>query len=170
MLTEIAPRLIRELNERIFKNLPGEDVDTHRSKIASGLRGFLFKLEDFFALVRDNETETRCLLPRNGISGDRDIGLIALMELEQDLVVHLINMITAEDENILGVIVFHVLKVLVDGIGRTGVPLGIVRLLIRRENAHATDVSVKIPRDTDTDVGVKPQGLILRKNTDRVYA
>ena len=52
-----------------------------------------------------------------------------------------------------------------DGVRCTCVPLCLAHLLIRRQNGYASDISVQIPRNTDPDVGIQPQGLILCQHT-----
>ena len=88
------------------------------------------------------------------------------MEIKQDLIIHLIYMVSTQYEHIFRIIMFDKLKILVYGIGSTCIPLGIIALLIRRKNTYAADITVKVPGNSDSDMGIQTKRLILCKNSD----
>ena len=71
------------------------------------------------------------------------------MEVQHHLIIHLIDMVTGKDQNIIGIIVLDVFHVLVYRIRSTRIPLTSLNALIRREHAYAADIPVKIPGNTD---------------------
>ena len=65
---------------------------------------------------------------------------------------------------------FEVFQVLVDRVRRTGVPIASFAPLIRRKYRHTTYVAVQIPRNTDSNMCIQPQRLILGQNAYRVHS
>ena len=66
-------------------------------------------------------------------------------------------------------ILLHVVQILKDRIRRSGIPFTVRTLFIRRKNCYAAFIPVKIPRDTDADMRIQPQRLVLRQNSYCVY-
>ena len=128
----------------------------------------LLEIDDTLVLACEHKSEAACLVPGNGVRCDRNIGIVSLMKIEQNLVVHLVDVVTAKDQDILGIVALDEVDVLVDRICRAGVPLGVTALLIGRKDADAAVAAVKIPRDTDADVDIEAERLILRQNADSV--
>ena len=92
------------------------------------------------------------------------------MIVQHDLVVHLIYMITRKDQYIIRMKILHIFQILIDCIRCAGVPFRLSDLLIWRKNRNSSLITIKVPRDPDPDVGIKPEGLILRQNTDGIDA
>ena len=64
---------------------------------------------------------------------------------------------------------FHKFHILIDRVRRAGVPLAVRTLLIRRQDRYAAVSAVQIPRNTDSDMGIQPQGTILLQATDSLH-
>lgn len=79
-------------------------------------------------------------------------------------------MIAGQNQDVIGIVLLHKLKILIDGVGRAGVPVCVLALLIRRKNRNTTDISIQIPWDTDADMLVQSQWTILGKNTYSIDA
>ena len=156
MHTEVTAGLILKLNKSLFKNFPGKYVNTHGSQITSGLSGFLFEIEDLLVFIGDNKTKSGRIFPSYRVCSQSDISFVLFVEIKKNLVIHLIYMVTAEDENILRIIKLNELKILIYGISSTCVPLSIITLLIGRKNADTSDIPVKVPRNTNTDMSIQP--------------
>ena len=77
-------------------------------------------------------------------------------------------MVTREYEYILRIKTLHIIYVLENRIGGSGIPVGLGYLFIRRKNGYSTYISVKIPGDTDTDMRIKTKWLILCQNSDSI--
>ena len=85
-------------------------------------------------------------------------------------VVHLVDVVAGENEDIIGVIAVDEIEVLVDGIGGSLVPVRTRFSLIRRQYGGTALVSVKIPRAAVADVFVQYERLILCQHAYGVNA
>ena len=169
MHAEIQVALILQLQERFLQNLPGENIDTHRSQIASGMFRLFFKVRDLTVLIGDHHAEAAGFLNRDRHAGNGNIRFVRLVEIEHNLIIHLIDVVAAQDQDIIRIEGFHVSQILQNGIGRTRVPFTVRTFFIRRKDRHTADITVQIPRDSDTDMTVQPQRLILCKYPNRVH-
>ena len=79
-------------------------------------------------------------------------------------------MVTGKNQDIFRMVGFHKFHILIDRVRRAGVPLAVRTLLIRRQDRYAAVSAVQIPRNTDSDMGIQPQGTILCQDTDRINA
>ena len=102
--------------------------------------------------------------------GNRDIRLIGLVVVQHHFIIHLINMIAGQNQDVIGIVLLHKLKILIDGVCRSGIPVRIPDLLVWRKHRHASDMTVEIPRDPDPDMRVETQRHILCQNPNRVNA
>ena len=127
---------------------------------------FFLKLADPPLVICDHNTETARLLHRNRHNRNRYISIIRFMEVQHDFIIHLINMVTGKNQYIFRIVVFHILKILVNRICRTGVPFAVRTLLIRRQYRHTSVIAIQIPRDADPDMCIQPQRLILCQDSD----
>ncbi len=123
---------------------------------------FLLKIRDAAVLIRDHDSEPLCFLHRNRHDCDGYVRALLLVIIEHRLVIHLINMISGENQYIVRIVCFDIINVLVNCIRRAGVPLRVLHLLIGRKYRDAADVPVEIPRNTDPDVRIQLQGPVLR--------
>ena len=69
-------------------------------------------------------------------------------------------MISGKDQHILWIIALHILQVLIDRIRSTGIPFTVGTLLIGRQHGHSSDITIQIPRNTDSDMGIQSEGLV----------
>ena len=74
-------------------------------------------------------------------------------------------MIARQDQDILRIVALHIIQILVDRVGRARIPLAVSALLVRRKHCHPANIPVKIPWNTDPDMGIEAKGLILRQHT-----
>ena len=84
------------------------------------------------------------------------------------VIIHLIDMVTGKDQYIIRVILLHISQILIDRIGSSCVPFTACALLIRRKDCDTTFIAVKIPRNTDTDMCIQAERLVLCQHTHRV--
>ena len=77
-------------------------------------------------------------------------------------------MITGKDQHIIRVICLHVCQILENCIGCSCVPVTVTALFIGGKNSHTTNITVQIPRNTDSDMCIQPQWLILGQNSHRI--
>ena len=168
MFPKITIGLIFQLDQRFSEHRPAENVDAHGSQVAARLLRLLFELFDPAFAVCHNDSESARFLDRHRHRGDRDIRFVCLVKIEHDLVIHLINMIPRKNQHIIRIICLHVVQVLVNCICRPCVPLAVRALLVGRQNRYPSNISVQIPRDTDPDMRIKTQRLILRQHAHSV--
>ena len=91
-----------------------------------------------------------------------------LVEIEHHFIIHLIDMISRQNQHIVRVKTLHVVNILIDRIGCACIPFAVLALLIRRKDGNAADIPVQIPRNTDSDMRIQAKGLILRQHSHRV--
>ena len=58
------------------------------------------------------------------------------MEIQHDLIIHLINVISGKDQHIFRMKGLHILQILVNCIGSAGIPLAVHVFLIGRKYGH----------------------------------
>ena len=92
------------------------------------------------------------------------------MLAEHGVVVHLVDMVAGENENVLRIPLSDERDILINGVCRALVPFAGLAGLIRRQNVDAAVGKVKIPRGTGADIGVQFQRAILRQHADDVDA
>ena len=130
----------------------------------------LFEVDDAVRLIRDHDAETACFLHGNRHDGDGDIRLIGFVIIQHDLIIHLVDMVAGKNKDIVRIIGVNEFDILENSICGTAVPVASPCTLIRSQQSYTADIAVQIPRNTDADMRVKAQRLILCENTDRVDA
>ena len=90
------------------------------------------------------------------------------MELKEFIVILLADLVTGKNDDILGIISSEEAQILINGIGSSLVPVGILSLLIGRKDMNTSVKSVQIPGLSVSDILIENKRLILRKDTDGV--
>ena len=170
MLTKIQCRLICHSDQCFLQCLPVKYVNTHTCKIASGMFRLLFKFGDAMVLICDHDTETAGLLHGNRHYRNSNFCIVGLVEIQHHFIIHLINMISGKDQHILWIIALHILQVLIDRIRSTGIPFTVGTLLIGRQHGHSSDITIQIPGNTDSDMGIQSEGLVLCQYAYRIHS
>ena len=147
-----------------------EDIDAHRCLGGIGILRFFAELIDLPVLARAHDTEAARFLNRHVDDRNRAVRLCLLMEIQHSRVVHFIDMVARENQDILCVVAVDELHVLPDGICCSLIPVRAVLPLIGRQNLDPAEGAVEIPRQTVADVVVEDQRLILRQNTYGVHS
>ena len=165
VLTKVTALLILQLNQRLLQYRPGEDVDSHRSQVASRMLRFFLELQDSVCIIRNADTKTARFFDWHRNGGHGNIRMIGLMEIQHYLIIHFVNVITTQNQHIIRIIILHVIQILVNRIGCSGIPFATRTSLVRWKNWHAPNIAVKIPWNTDSNVRIQLQWLILCKHT-----
>ena len=152
----------------LLQHIPVEDVDAHGCQVGLGHRGLLLELGDAVVLVGHHQAEAGSFLPIHFHDGHRELCALLLVEAQEVGVVLLADLVTGQDDDILGIVAVDEADVLVDGVCRALVPVGALCLLIRRQGVHAAVQTVQIPGLAVADVLVQLLGLILGRDTDGV--
>ena len=156
-------------NQVLAQLLPVEDVNAHGGKGALGVLGLLLELFHIAVRADIHNAEAGGLLQRDGQDRDSASGVVLQMLAQHVGIVHLINLVTGEDENVFRVIFFNEGQILVNGVGRAGEPGALLaRGLVWRENENTAVVHVQVPGLAAADVAVELQGTVLGQNTDGV--
>ena len=90
------------------------------------------------------------------------------MIIQHHFIIHFINMISGKDQNIFRIITFHIAQILINGIRCTCIPLTACTLLIWRKYRNTALISIQIPRNTNSDMRIQTQRLILCQYTNCV--
>ena len=121
-------------------------------------------------LICDHDTETACLLHGNRHYRNGNFRVVGLMEVQHDFVVHFINMISGKDQHILRIVALHILQILIDRIRSTGIPFAVGTLFIWRKYGNSSDITIQIPGNTDSDMGIQSEGLVLCQHAYRIHS
>ena len=170
MLTKITVTLCFQCQQSFLQYRPAEYVNSHGSQITARLLRFLLEFPHTSLLIRHHNPESACFFHRNRHTCNRNIRFICLMEIQHYLIVHLIDVIPGKDQHIIRIVLFHVIKILEDCIRCSGIPFTVVTPLIRRKHSHTAFISIQIPRDSNSDMCVQTQWLILSQNSHCINA
>ena len=131
----------------------------------------LFKLVDVAVVAEVHDAEAGGLFhgdlqDRNGAGG-----VMGQVLTQHVGVVHLVDVVAGENQDVLGVVGFDEGHVLVDGVGGSGEPGTLFPgAQIGRENVNAAVRDVEIPGLAGADVAVKLERAVLGQDTDGVDA
>ena len=130
--------LILLISDKIFLKLfPGENIHAHRGLGGLRMSGLFLKFIDMAVLVCVHYSETGGFLEADIKHGNGAIGLGLFMKIYHFGIIHFINVVARKHQNILGIIPFYKMNVLVNGVGRTLIPIGALIALIGRKNVHS---------------------------------
>ena len=133
--------------------------------------GFFFKLFDLFAILFEIEyAESRRFFDGYVAHCDRAVGIVALVVFEHIVIIHLVDVVTAQNDDVIGVVIVDKLDVLINRVCGAFVPLARFCVHIRRKNVDAAAEPVKVPRLTVAYVLVQFKGTILRQHAYRIDA
>ena len=130
--------------ELVEQELALEDVDAHGGERHVRLVGHagrilrLFEEGDDAVLVVDvHDAEAGRLHARHLEAADGDVGARIDVLLEHHLVVHLVDVVAGEHDDVVGAVAADDVDVLEDRVGGAGVPLVLRRALARRQDIEA---------------------------------
>jgi len=159
----------------IYKKIDGEYIDPHGGHghvvlagEGPGFRWFLLETGYSPVLVYMYQTKLGCAFQRHLYTADRDIRIIIDMGRSHNTVVHFVDMISRQDQDITGFVFEYDVQVLVHGVGRSLVPEGcLVAFLGGQQLDEFTEfITAKGPGTFHmTDQGVGP---VLRQDADLV--
>ena len=115
-------------------------------------------------VVGVDAAEGRRLGPRHSDAGHRCPCSAVNMEADHLLRVHPVDVVSAENHNVVGVFVVDQVRGLVDGVGGTGIPAWAEPLLCRHRSDVLTGQAAQSP--VLRDMTVKRMRLVLGKNAD----
>ena len=119
-------------------------------------------------LVGNHQAEAGSLAPGHFHDGHRELGVLLLVEAQEVGVILLADLVTGQDDHILGIIPVDEGNILIDRVGRALVPVGAGGLLVGRQHMDAAMQAVQVPRLAVADVLVQDQRLILGQDAHRI--
>ena len=159
------------LDEVFAQLLPVEDVDAHGGEVGLGLLGLFLELVYEAVLAGGEDAEAGGLLHGDLDDGDGAVGAIFGVLAEHVGIVHLIDVVAGEDEDVFGVIVLDEADVLVDGVGGTGEPGALFAgALVGRQDKDAAVGAVEVIGLAAAYVAVELERPVLCEDADDVYA
>ena len=69
---------------------------------------FLLKFQDPVRLVRNTNPKSACLFNRNRNRRHRNVCVVGFMKVQHYLIIHLVDVVTAKDQNIVRIVIFHI--------------------------------------------------------------
>ena len=149
-------RLLRRQPERCR-------VDDHMVELFLG--GLLPELDDAAGFVRLEQTEIRRGRPIRGNDRDREIRARLHVPSDELPIVHAIEVVAREDEQVLVLPLLEMRKALADRVRRPLEPVAIAGCLLRRQNLDEPVRETAEPVRSD-DMSVERGGVELRENED----
>src|SRR5579872_4316433 len=117
-------------------------VDAHRAQCAAWLAWLLLKRVYLSLRIRFQNAKAGAFLDRYDHSPKGDIGVALLVERDHRPVVHTINMVASEDDDIVVTLLHNEVKILVDGVGGTLVPFRLLMADVWLEHMNAAFLAV----------------------------
>ena len=162
-------RILHIRDQSLPQCLPGEDVDAHGCEIALRFLRLLLEFHDLAALIRIHDAKTAGFLPRYRTNRNCQLGFLFLMELEHRIIVHFINVIARQYQQIIRTVGVNEINILGNGICSSAIDIeAFIGFFAGRQHEHATVLGIKTPASARCDVAVKKHGLILRQDTNYV--
>ena len=109
-------------------------------------------------------------MPKRLASGNRAVRPVLLVRGEHLGVIHLVNVVTRQNEHIIGIVVVDKLYVLINRVRRALIPFARFRAHKGRQHEYTSVQSVEVPRLAVAYVLVELERLILREHAHGVYA
>ena len=107
------------------------------SGMPGGSAGFSTKAMMLSLLVDMHDAEAGRLHARHLEAADGDVGTGVDMLAQHQFVVHLVDVVAGQDDHVFGIVVLDDVDVLVDGVGRTLIPLRLGDALAGRQDVEA---------------------------------
>ncbi len=134
-------RVAPELVDQEFRV---EHVDAHAGERGIGLAGhgrriggLLHESSDNVLIVDMHDAEGRRVLARHFDAADRDVGALRHMLLQHELVVHLVDVIAGQHDDVFGVVALDDVDVLINGVGGAEIPAVFGNALACRQDIEA---------------------------------
>ena len=159
------------LNERFTQSAPCEDINPHGCQIALWIFGFFFEFIDLVVFFCVHDTEAARFFHGHFQNGNGCCRAFFLMEAQHLGIVHFIDVVPRKDEYIFRIVAVDEINILIDSIGSPHEPFpGISTFDMRRQNGYTAVFLVQIPGNTDADVLIQTQRLILGQNAHGIHA
>ena len=133
--------------------------------IAGGSLRLLEEPGDALGLVHRDDAEALAVLDRHFDRGQRDLRPHVLMEAEHLLVIHLVDVVAREHDDVARVLADDRIQVLVDGVGGALIPV-LADALLRRQDLDELAELLRHHGPALADVAVERERLVLGRDED----
>ena len=162
--------------ERLVERVGLEDVDAHRHQRdvrraghADRFARLLLEAGDGVAGVDGDDAEARRFGHRHFEAGDRRRGAALLMEAQHPRVVHLVDVVAGQHDDVPRVLARDRVEVLVDGVGGAEVPV-LADALLRRQDLDEVAELFREHLPAHADVPRQRERLVLGGDVDAAEA
>ncbi len=147
-----------------------ENVDAHRRQtvirsVRHGLRmrRLLMKIGDPPILADLHDPEARSIIERHGNAADRHVGPRCRVLIEQVAIVHLVDVVAAQNQNMIGVGSPNRFQILIHGIGGSSIPM-LADSLLRRQHVDEFTPLAREAAPSLMQMPVQAHRLVLREH------
>jgi len=175
VLAEVAAGTLgQRIALKLLEQEPGvENVNPHRGQRPPGIARhgrrvlrLLDELDDTACFIHTHHPEFAGFADGHVDAGDGHVGVLTGMLGQHAAVVHLVDVVAGNDQDVLRLVAAQEMQVLVDGIGRPLVPLVFVDLLLRRQQLDELIETPVEEAPAALDVADQAVRLVLRGHTD----
>ncbi len=132
------------------------------------MRRLLLELINRAVRVAVHDAEALGLLQRDVENRDGSRRVLFLVLVEHLVVVHLVDVVAREDQDVLRIVLVDKADVLIDGVCSALIPLRALSALVRRQSIDAAVQTVEIPCLTVCQIYIEDMRLILCQDTDGI--
>ncbi|CCC96390.1 protein of unknown function [Azospirillum baldaniorum] len=179
VLAEVARRagIVEVALQLVVEELRVEDVDAHAgqrlvrvSRHRRRVGGLLDEVDDALRLVHMHDAEAGGLGARHLDAGDRHIGLLGDVVEQKRAVIHLVDVVAGQDQDVFRLVVAQDVQVLVHRVGGALVPGGLADALLRRQQVAELVHLAAEEVPAALQVAQQAVRLVLRQHADAAEA
>ena len=149
------------LSQPLEEDGGAKGIDCSGGQGAGRLLWLLLKTNNPLLLIHDQDTEARGLLGPDLNGGDGEVRLMLLVEAQQQLIVHTVDVVAGQDQEVVRIVVPYPIQVLIHCIGRILIPVRILASHVGLEQGHPPAHAIQVPGAAASDVIVERTGAIL---------
>ena len=125
---------------------------------------FLLEANDTLIGIDLHHSKFFCFVRADSQRTNRKVGLHILVILNHRMIIHFVDMIASQNDQVLGALFFDGVDILVNGVGRPLIPVFIDPLLRWNNINKFIEFTAKEVSPTKVDMAIKTHGLVLRQD------
>ena len=162
-------RIFSIRNEDFTDLLVIKNVNTHGSQSASGMSRLLFEINDPSALICNHDTESGCFFQSYRHNCNSTCRILLFVECKHLIIIHLVNMISGKNEQIVRIVIVDKVNILSDCISCSTVYIKVcISLLTRWQYKDTTVLGIQSPETALCCIAAKKHRFILGQNTNGI--
>ena len=140
------PLFFRAVLDEIYELSPPDHIDSGGNRLGMCHHGLFLKLFDPAGFIHPDRTEPGCVLIRpQFLANHCDVCFLRDMILKHFIVIQLVHRISGCDDNVRLMTFSQEIKILINGVRRTSVPVSVIRRNRRGEDVKPSLLSSEIP-------------------------